>query len=378
MAEGTTAPGFDRMRTAFDAVLARGGAGGAAVSVRVDGESVVDLWGGSARTDRPWTADTASVYYSMTKGLITLVAARLVEAGELDLDAPVTRYWPEFGQAGKAGITVRQVMSHRAGLSYPVEDISTADVLAWEPVIRLLERQEPLWEPDTAHQYHALTFGWLVGEIIQRITGLGIGEAFQRDVARPAHADAWIGVPTEELDRVATVVPGPGFVMALPPEVPDGDRIVRSLLLGGAFPPEVAGDGTGFNDPVLQQAAIPAGLGIGTAPALAAMWSGAILGPTRIADAVLDDMTRVRSSGPVLWPLPGAGEESWGTGFHVPSASLPMLGPTSFGHAGAGGQLSFADREHRVGFGFVTSDLQMIDDTRAASLVEALRESLTA
>ncbi len=287
----------------------------------VDGAPVVDLWGGSADAVRgePWLESTMSVYYSMTKGLITLIVARLAEQGSIELDAPLARYWPEFAQAGKQAITVRQVMAHRAGLSYPVDDITRDDILAWDPIIRGLERQEPLWEPGTAHQYHALSYGWLVGELVQRVTGLSIGAAFAEFVAGPAGADAWIGVPTDQLDRVARVVPGPGFVLALPDEVPNAMQLVRALTLGGGLPADVAGDGTGLNDPVLQQAAIPAGLGIGTARALAQMWSGSIVATDAsqpISDAVLDDMTAPQSSGAPLWSAARTGLPDLGDRIH--------------------------------------------------------------
>lgn len=378
---GSVAPGFEAVGAAFELVVADSALGGAALCILIDGAPVVDLQGGYAipSANRRWTASTPSVLMSMTKGLIAIIVARLVDEGSLDLDAPVGRYWPEFGQAGKESITVRQVMAHRAGLSYPVDDISRDDIVAWDPVVHILERQTPLWEPGSAHQYHAMTYGWLVGEVVRRITGLDIGTAFARLLAEPSAADAWLGLPAPRLPEVARVMPEPGFVLELPDVVPNADRIVRALTLGGGMPSHVGGEGTGLNDPLLQQALVPGGLGIGTARALATLWSAAILpsaGTRPVSSAVLDDMTRIQSAGPPLWPLPGAGDESWGTGFQVPSIPMPFLGPTSFGHAGAGGQLSFADREHRLGFGFLTNDLKVANDTRVPALIAALHDSL--
>lgn len=377
---GHVADGFEPVRDAFRRALVDSPGGGGALSVLVDGSPVVDLWGGSADAPRdlPWVENTTSVFFSMTKGLMALLVTRLVEAGLIDLDAPMTEYWPEFGQAGKESITVRTVMAHRAGLSYPVEDLSREDVLAWDPVITKLERQEPLWEPGSAHQYHAMTYGWLVGELVRRVTGVSVTEAFQSYLSGPLGAEAWIGLPAEQLPHVARLAPAPGFRFELPDEVPNARQLVRALLLGGALPAEVAGDGTGLNDPEIQQAVVPAGLGIGTARALATLWSSAIVATptTQPVDAgLLDDMTVPRSTGAPLWPMPGAGDESWGTGFHVPSEAMPMLGPSSFGHAGAGGQLAFADRDHRLAFAFLTNDLQLVD-RRVPPLIAALHASL--
>jgi CubicO group peptidase (beta-lactamase class C family) len=384
--EQVIATGFEPVAAAFADVLQHSAAGGAAVTVIVDGVTVIDLWGGQAdvrsvdgRPPEPWVDTTTSVVFSMTKGLLALLVARLVEEGSVDLDAPVAQYWPEFAQEGKAAITVRDVMSHRAGLSYPIEDITREDILRWTPVIEKLQAQRPSWEPGTTHVYHALTYGWLVGEVVRRVTGLGVDAAFERYLAAPAGARFWVGLPADELPHVSHLVPGPGFHFALPAEIPFAEQIVRALTLGGAFPDYVAGDGTGLNDPALQQAVVPAGLGIGTSRAVATLWSAALLGMPGVDPldpATLDDMTVSRSSGEPAWALPGLPWEAWGTGFHVPSEAMPMLGPTSFGHGGAGGQLSFADREHRLAFAFVTNDLQAFDDHRVESLLAALRESL--
>lgn len=374
---GTVAPGYETVRDAFAAAVEASPRGGGALAVMVGGETVVDLWGGFAdvRSARPWAASTTSVLFSMTKGLVALLVARLVEQELIDLDAPVARYWPEFAQAGKGAITVRQVMAHRAGLSYPVRDFSRDDLVRWDPVVTALAEQAPLWPPDSAHQYHALTYGWLVGEIVRRVTGLSVGAAFAKLLAKPVGAEMWIGVPAAELDRVAHLMPAPEFRLSLPDGVPHRLQFERALTLGGAFPVEAAGDGTGLNDPALQQAEIPAGLGIGTARAIASLWSSAIVETSHaapITTEILDDMTIVRSSGRPVWSVPGLPEESWGTGFNVPSVPMPMLGPTSFGHGGAGGQLSFADRESGLALAFLTNDLQVVDDRRGPDLLSAV------
>jgi len=378
---GTVAPGFEVVRFAFEGVLDASPLGGAAVAISIDGRPVVDLWGGS-RSIRPsesWEEGTASVFFSMTKGLLALLVARLVEQGRIDLDAPVVRYWPEFGQAGKGAITVRQLMAHRAGLSYPVEDLTRDDLLAWDPVTAALAAQAPLWTPGTGHQYHALTLGWLVGEIVRRVTGETVGQAFARIVANPVGADAWIGLPEREQARVAVLAASEGFTAVVPEGIPFRNELQRSLTLGGGLPDDIVGDGTGLNDPELQRAEIPAGLGIGTARSLAALWSSAIVDTadtTAIDPALLDNMTAPLSFGPPVFSVPMMPQEAWATGFNVPSDPMPMLGPSSFGHGGAGGQLSFADRDARLAFAFLTNDLQAVDDHRVAVLVRALHTAL--
>ncbi|WP_405775495.1 alpha/beta fold hydrolase [Streptomyces sp. NBC_00859] len=375
--DGTTAPGYEAVADAFAAAVASSPRGGCALAVTSGGETVVDLWGGYAdvRSRVPWAQPTTSVAFSMTKGLVALLVARLVEEGLVDLDAAVSSYWPEFGQAGKESITVRQVMAHRAGLSHPDRSFTREDVIRWSPVVEALAGQAPHWPPGSAHQYHALTYGWLVGEVVRRVTGMSAGAAFAKYLAGPARADVWIGVPAAELKRIAHVVPGPGFSLVLPDGIPHKEKIERSLTLGGAFPDHAAGDGTGLNDPGIQRAEIPAGVGIGTARGIAALWSAALDGSeltNSVPAAILDDMTAPQSSGRPFWPVEGLPEEAWGTGFHVPSPAMPMLGPTSFGHGGAGGQISFADRDSGLCLALLTNDLQIIDD-RVPRLLDAVR-----
>ena len=175
---GDVDDGFGPVADAFGANFAKGGELGAAVVLYVGGRKVVHLWGGVAdqRNGRPWVQDTPAIVFSVTKGVLAICAYQLVGQGRLDLDAPVARYWPEFATHGKAPITVRMLLSHRAGLVALDRDLSFSDVLAWDPVIRAVEAQTPLWNPGTAHSYHAITYGWLVGEVIRRITDKSPGK----------------------------------------------------------------------------------------------------------------------------------------------------------------------------------------------------------
>lgn len=375
--QGYIAPGWGALGPLFADVLTRSTRGGAAFTVMKKGEVVVDVFGGyeDASADLPWTTNTKTVLFSMTKGLMSLLVARLVDDGHLRLDEPVATTWPEFSQNGKGMITLRTVLAHQAGLSYPVEDLSVDDIVAWDPVVEKLARQAPLWTPGTAHQYHALTLGWLVGEVIQRVTQKTFATVFHDILSKPVGADVWVGLPADQRNNVSTLVLDPSYRLDIPDFVPHANELIRSFTLGGVFPPEIASPGGGLNDPVLQGATIPAGLGIGTARGVAALWSDAILGSASrgpLDDATLDDMVRPLSVGAPLWSIPGSAFESWGTGFQVPSESMPMLGSSSFGHGGAGGQLSFADRNSGVTFAFVTSDLQATDDYRAQDLTSGV------
>ena len=214
---GFTADGFEAVRDAFAAnfdlqpdllgqMLGHDVCEvGAAVSVWHRGEKVVDLWGGEAdrRDHSPYAEDTLQLVFSTTKGVTAIAANLLVQRGELDLDAKVADYWPEFAQAGKADIPVRWLLSHRAGLPWVDGEMTLEQALDWDYVIDALERQAPVWEPGTQHGYHATTFGWLVGEVVRRVTGKRIGAFVQRELSGPLGLDLWIGLPAEQHDRVA-------------------------------------------------------------------------------------------------------------------------------------------------------------------------------
>jgi CubicO group peptidase (beta-lactamase class C family) len=210
--------GYGKVADVFADNFTTRGEVGAAVAVYAGGRKVVDLWGGTAdiRTGRPWTADTPAVIFSCTKGIIAICAYLLVQQGRLDLDAPVVEYWPEFGQAGKADIPVRWLLAHRAGLPALDRGLTLDEVLAWQPVISAIERQAPLWPPGTAHSYHPMTYGWLVGEVIRRITGSTPGSFFREVVASRLDLRTWIGLPR----RNCRPSPGPWHLLPTRPPTP--------------------------------------------------------------------------------------------------------------------------------------------------------------
>ncbi|MGW5560881.1 serine hydrolase domain-containing protein [Micromonospora sp. NPDC003944] len=351
---------------------------GAAVTVYVRGRKVVDLYGGVAdtRTGRPWEAHTPAVVFSCTKGILAVCAYLLVQQGRLDLDAPVTRYWPEFGQHGKAHIPVRWLLTHQAGLPALDRTLTLDEVLAWDPVVTAIEAQAPLWEPGTAHGYHSMTYGWLVGEVIHRVTGQFPGAFFADTVADPLGLRTWLGLPAAESDSVA-------WDLAPPPDPdPFVDPVAeRGITMGGAFAFPADADGlVSFNDDAIRAAGVPGAGAVSTADGLARLYAACVSdlqGGPLLTAASVDDAVVVRSRGQQRHGPPDTGQR-WGTGFllHSPPAR-PLLGERSFGHDGAGGNLAFADAEHQVGFGYVVNQMRAMGDERANRLTAAVHACLT-
>jgi CubicO group peptidase (beta-lactamase class C family) len=361
---------------------------GSGCAVYVAARPVVDLWGGIAdrRTGRPWEENTAAVIFSVSKGMVAICAYLLAQEGQLELDAPVSRYWPAFAAAGKEAITVRQAMSHRAGLPCLDVDLTKEDVIAWEPVIRALEQQRPHFPPTAGHFYHAMTYGWLVGEVIRRITGLSPGAYFRRTIGDPLELRAWIGLPDSARPDVAWMeAPLPderSEAAQKAARVSGTNRCVeRSGSLGGAFSFPADGDFVTFNDPAIQRAEIPGANGIATPRSLARLYAACVTdidGVRRLTDSSIEDAIQVQSAGPQLSEMPDDGAR-WGTGFQISSPpAQPMVGPRSFGHAGAGGQLAFADPDFGVGFAYLSNQMGGYGDVRARELTVAVRSALRA
>jgi CubicO group peptidase (beta-lactamase class C family) len=389
---GFVAPGFEPVADAFASTLNDPQSGGA-LSVRVDGELVVDLWGGVAdeRDGRPWESSTPTTIFSCTKGLVSILAAHLVSQGLLDYDAKVVDYWPEFGAAGKGQVLVSHALSHRAGLSAPLHDLTLDDVLDWDTMVRVLEAQAPIWPPGTGWGYHAVTHGWLNGEIIRRITDRSVGEYFQNLIAKPLGAEAWIGLPRElaetsahlqwiapeESSTAPVSSPSPTKGGPVSPAFTHQEWMDRAMSLGGALPGLVSTDKPDFNDPRIKMAEIPGAGGIATARALATIWSATVVeteGVQLLDDETIRRASVVQSEGPAVFSSEVPPHPRWAMGFMLPSERRQFLTPASFGHDGAGGQVGFADPTKRVGFGYVTNALQVADDTRAPSVIRALRD----
>lgn len=376
---GFAAPRFAVVRDAFAHTLNDANSG-AALAIVHRGELVVDLWGGIAddRTGRPWAEDTLSVIFSATKGLVAILAARLVQDGLLDYDAPVTDYWPEFGQSGKGGTRVRHLLSHQSGVSAPRKDLTTEELLDWDTVTAALAEQQPLWPAGEGYAYHALTYGWLIGEVIRRVTGTTVGEYFQSLIAQPLGVDAWIGVPADDLHRVAHLQVGKTLAELVRQQAAERDPkqidwLDRAMTLGGALPPELVGPESGFNAADIRRAEIPGAGGIATARALATIW-GATVYPTKgvrlLNDETVAVATAVQTDFPPVFYSPPP-YPRWGMGFQLDSGARRYPNDKSFGHDGAGGQVAFADRANDLGFGYITN-LMEADDPRATSIIDAL------
>jgi len=384
---GDVSEGFGPVGDAFVENFEERGDLGAAVCVYVEGEKVVDLWGGIAdrTTGGAWTSETSAIVFSCTKALVALCIGRLVEQDRLDLDDTVAKYWPEFAQNGKETITIRCALSHRAGLMALDHPLTRAEVLSWTPVIEAIEAQEPLWDPCTAFAYHPLTYGHIGGEVIRRVTGLMPRDYFAREIAAPLGVSTSIGLPKDEQDVVARIEP------PLPDTEPEQAAAFRDWFASSEVARRAMSLGTTdddnptespFNDPDVRAAQLPAVNGITNARDLAKTYA-AIVGdtdmPRLLAPTTIADMTTVQSEGrPWTGPDISTGLR-WGTGFmlHSPPAR-PMLGNGSFGHDGAGGQLGFADREYNVGFGYVNNQMGGFPDDRAKALTAAVEACLAA
>ena len=348
---GQCDPRFEPLRAAFEENFSARGEVGASLCVVERGAVVVDLWGGSARADgsQPWERGTIANVYSTTKGIAAVAAAMLADRGALDVERPVADYWPQFAQAGKEHISVRQLLTHEAGLAGIDEELPDGAVLDWGYMIGALERQTPLWRPGAGLGYHAITYGWLVGEVIRRVDGRTCGEFVRDEIAAPLGVDFYIGLPESEDARTAELIAAPGSSeINIPPE-----GLAAKAL--GLVAPRLA---AGVNTREWRAAELPAANGHGNARALAVIYGalasgGAPLlsaeGVERAAahrvtaeDLVLDFEVR-RALGFIL-STPG-GRYEWGPN------------PRTFGHSGAGGSLAFADPDRGIGFGYVMNQM---------------------
>jgi CubicO group peptidase (beta-lactamase class C family) len=362
LVHGRCEPGFERVRDAFATNLASGVEVGAALVVYVGEHPAVDLWAGhadAART-RPWERDTLVNLYSIGKAITAVCALRLVEAGRLDLDAPVARYWPEFAQAGKAGIPVRYLLTHQAALPAVARPLPSGAWSQWDVMTEALAAQAPWWAPGAAHGYHVNTQGFLIGELVRRITGRSLGTYLREDLAGPAGVDFFIGVGPELDARCAELVPAPPS--------PESEELWRQLGVDPATlsglplmrvnayrnPAGVSGMGV-VNTRAWRAAELPSTNGHGNARAVARLYAALagdgtldgvhVLGPDTVARATVpqvygDDLVLQRPT-------------RYGLGFQLTMAERPLgPGPRAFGHFGAGGSLGFADPDTGIAFGY--------------------------
>ncbi|MCT4351685.1 beta-lactamase family protein [Streptomyces sp. Je 1-79] len=380
--EGHCDPRFAAVRDAFEANFRTRDELGAAVTVQVHGETVVDLWGGwadGART-RPWERDTVVNVWSTTKGVTALCAHLLADRGLLDLDAPVSSYWPEFGAAGKDSLPVRHLLSHRAGLSGLREPLTLAEFYDWEVTTARLAAMEPWWEPGTRSGYHAMTYGFLVGEVIRRVTGRLPGTFLRDEITGPLDIDFTIGLPEKEADRAAELVHPPtssaSQQAALFAQLDPAAQAALANPLVGA---------TQANSPEWRAAELPAANGHGTARAVAQLY-GVFAGRGRAGRRrILSEAAAERAregQGACRDLVLGAGfphdtECALGLWLSGPNASYGP-NPRAFGHDGFGGSCGLADPESGVSLGYVMNRMgpHIADDPRKMALLEAVYAAL--
>ncbi|MFE3327612.1 serine hydrolase domain-containing protein [Streptomyces sp. NPDC059176] len=383
--QGTVAEGFEPVRDAFVRNFEQRGERGAAVAVYRDGRKVVDLWAGTKDMDGtdPWAVDTAQTVRSATKGVAAAVPLLLHQRGQLDLDAPVGTYWPEFKAAGKERALVRHLLSHRAGVPALDRPLSVEEAVDGRSGALAVAAQPPAWEPGTDHGYHAQTYSWLLGELVRRVTGRSLGRWIAEEIARPLGLDFWVGLPDDEAHRVGRLGP-----VEEPPTATGGGlklRPKRSVAEAYRDPDSLTRRAFGAidplpdeNAPLYRSAELAASNGISTARALARFYAatvGEVDGHRLFAPATLTVARTEESNGPDRVLVVGT---RFGLGYMLHGPASPLLAPGSFGHPGRGGSLGFADPESGVALGYVTNGMRkgVTADPRAQALVRAVRSVL--
>ncbi len=366
---GTCSARFDPLRELFAAKLESGEDLGASLALNIDGEMVVDLWGGWADEVRtvPWTENTITNVFSTTKSMTSLAALVLVDRGELDLDATVAKYWPEFAANGKAGVKVRHLLSHMSGVSGWEQPITLEDMYDWDKSTALLAAQAPWWEPGTASGYHALNYGHLIGEVIRRITGQRLGEFFATHLAGPLGADFHIGLSPSEFHRVASVVPPPVAPVPAEPMQLDPNSVAFKSMSNPVMTPETTWT-EGW-----RRADIGAANGHGNARSLARLQSAVACGGEvdcvrLLSPPTIDRIFEVQSNGiDLVIGIPS----KWGVGYGL----FPEGRGCAFG--GYGGSLVVIDADRRMTFAYVMNKMAPGGGTIAAALGERVKDIVT-
>ena len=372
---GFTYDGFENVRKTFEENFTSGADIGASFCATKNGETVVDLWGGFADPARtkPWVKDTIVNVYSTTKTMTALTALLLADRGQLDFDAPVARYWPEFAANGKERIKVSHLMSHSAGLSGWKEKITKNDLYDWDKATSLLAAQAPFWEPGTAPGYHAMTQGYLVGEVIRRIDGRTVGTVFREEIAEPLGADFHIGLPASEDSRVAELVPPPpGDAVG---DQPNMSELVRNMSTNPGV--DVAETKTR----AWRGAEIPAAGGTGNARSIAEVHAilangGVAKGKRFMSEAGCRKALELQIEGTdLVMNVPAR----FGMGFGLSGGLIPLPNANSMFWGGYGGSLAIIDMDAKTSFGYAMNRMvgTTTGDLRAFGLAMAMWESLS-
>lgn len=356
---GTCSPPFERVRDAFEANFRERGEVGAAVAVWVDGDLAVNLWGGTANitTRRQWQPHTLASIFSGSKALTSTCIHLLADRGEIDLHSPVAEYWPEFAQAGKRDITVATVMGHRSGVIGPRTRLTPNETLDWDAVCAQIARAEPWWEPGTAQGYHMVSFGFIMGEIVRRVTGRTLGEYLRREIAEPLGIDVHIGLAESEHDRCADMVNKPhiravlasGGAPGYPTSIDEHPMAAFSVAMG--FIPD---DELGSTDIAKWRTAeFPATNAHVTALGLATFYNALAHGKVLSYDHM--EKCRTSQGGFDTDLVLGArvADHGWGLGYMLNQRGVNGPNTRTFGHGGSGGSFGFVDLEHRIGYAYV-------------------------
>ena len=372
---GTYQDQFSGVIDVFNANFQNKGEIGASFAATVNGEFVVDIWGGHRDSDKrlSWERDTIVNVYSSTKTMTFLVALMLYDRGLLDLDAPVAKYWPDFAQNGKENVLVKHVLSHSAGLP-GFENIKTVEELFdWEACVSDLAVQAPWWEPGTQCGYHAISQGYLIGEIVRRITGESIGQWFSKEVAAPLGADFYIGMPASEFGRAADLIPGPDRV--------DLSKLDQESFLARVLSIPVKGAIIHTDD--WRSAEIPAANGYGNARSIAKVQSLVANGGTAFGKTLLSqEACRIAAelqmdSNDLVLGIP----MRYCMGYAQVTERMPYSpSPHALFWAGAGGSFILVDMERKICCSYVMNKMgdTLIGDERAVGLIRSLYDSLSA
>ena len=393
-------PRFERVAEEFEQNFRERGEVGASVCVKLAGETFVDLWGGSAdpSSNKPWVEDTITSVWSCTKGATALCAHMLVSRGLLDLEEPVVRYWPEFGQAGKESIPVKMLLNHQSGVAAISDPIPPGGLYDWEFMVKALEKQEPFWKPGSMHGYHGFTFGWLVGEVVRRVSGKSLGTFFREEVAEPLGLDFWMGLPEAYENRVAPIIPADppdpsGPISPMMMAIAMDQTSMQALQLfntGGYMMP--GPDGVfGFNTRAAHIAEFGSVGSLTNARGLAGMYAplangGSLNGVSLVSKDSLARMAAVSSASSMDMTVLLPTRFSLGYVKSVDNRRVPnctkddslIISEEAFGHAGFGGALGFADPIANMSFGYAMNRMgQGIGlNARGQSLVDATYLSL--
>ena len=371
------APGWEPVRDEFLSHLASGMDRGASVAVRHKGQLVVDLVGGHRDKEGtvPYDADTLNIVFSTTKGITALAVAMCVERGLINYNEKMSTYWPEFAAKGKGNLTVAQVLAHRGGIFTVEGPITLAEALDWDTITSRLADTTPFFEPNSTHGYHALTYGWLGGELVRRVTGKSIGEFVASEIVAPLGVELWIGLPEEHEHRVAHLMAHP--IPTFPPEIAKfmndhggpGSEAATALSLNGAFGPGA------FNKREVHAAQIPGANGITNAKSLATIYA-AVIGEVNGVRLLGDDTLRLATTSET--PEGEAdrilGHKTvFGKGYMLHSDRNKYAGPGSFGHDGAGGSVAFAQPSRQLAMAYVMNTMLTVyeEDPRRMGYINA-------